>query len=61
MSERRYEVEATMYAIVHYIATIQSAFVLEKAFVLLIYVFEYGVKTIWIIDGIAKARCIDYR
>lgn len=39
MPERRYKIEAAMYAIVHNIATIQSAFILEKTFVLLIYIF----------------------
>lgn len=60
MTKRRYEIETTMNAIVDYVASIQSAFVAQEPFELIVNVLENGIKTVRIIDGIAEAGRIDH-
>lgn len=60
MSEWRNEIKATMNAIVYNIPSIQTTFVPQKSFVLLINVLQYCTETIRIVNGITESGCINY-
>lgn len=59
MTEWWDEIKAAMNSIVDDISAIQSAFIAQKALILIIDVFEYWTKTIGIVNGITETRCIN--
>lgn len=50
-----------MYPVVNDIPSVETTFVSQKTFVLLVNVLENGTKTVAIIDSISESWCIDNR
>lgn len=59
MAEWRYEIETTVDAIVYDVSSIQTTFVSQKPFVLLINILQYCTKAVRIVNCVTETRCVD--